>query len=220
MKVFLPFVLPFFLNRFKNYELPVINNKPFDIVFIFLKIKYNIMMLSKKVILASIIVAVITITLFALQVILSSSNAILTTNSKLNIQFTKEDMKRVGFGVVERIAAERLEKIIINDDGKGFYTMQQGSNTIQKEFTIDDDTLKRLRSLINDYGLLSVNINKESIDDEDGFLRYTLSITLDGNTKVIRWVERLNVDEMKPSDVPPLLIRVRDALLSIMSKAN
>jgi len=179
------------------------------------------MMLSKKVILASIIVAVITITLFALQVILSSSSsAILTTNSKLSIQFTKEDMKRVGFGVVERVAAERLEKIIINDDGKGFYTMQQGSNTIQKEFTIDNDTLKRIRSLINDYGLLSVNINKESIDDENEFLRYTLSITLDGNTKVIRWVERLNVDEMKPADVPPLLIRVRDVLLSIMSKAN
>jgi len=178
-------------------------------------------MLSKKVILASIIVAVITITLFALQVILSSSSsAILTTNSKLSIQFTKEDMKRVGFGVVERVAAERLEKIIINDDGKGFYTMQQGSNTIQKEFTIDNDTLKRIRSLINDYGLLSVNINKESIDDENEFLRYTLSITLDGNTKVIRWVERLNVDEMKPADVPPLLIRVRDVLLSIMSKAN
>ena len=178
-------------------------------------------MLSKKVILASIIVAVITITLFALQVILSSSSsAILTTNSKLSIQFTKEDMKRVGFGVVERVAAERLEKIIINDDGKGFYTMQQGSNTIQKEFTIDNDTLKRIRSLINDYGLLSVNINRESIDDENEFLRYTLSITLDGNTKVIRWVERLNVDEMKPADVPPLLIRVRDVLLSIMSKAN
>ena len=178
-------------------------------------------MLSKKVILASIIVAVITITLFALQVILSSSSsAILTTNSKLSIQFTKEDMKRVGFGVVERVAAERIERIIINDDGKGFYTMQQGSNTIQKEFTIDNDTLKRIRSLINDYGLLSVNINKESIDDENEFLRYTLSITLDGNTKVIRWVERLNVDEMKPADVPPLLIRVRDVLLSIMSKAN
>ena len=178
------------------------------------------MMLSKKIILASIILAVITITLFALQVILSSSNAILTTNSKLSIQFTKEDMKRVGFGVVERVAAERIERIIINDDGKGFYTMQQGSNTIQKEFTIDKDTLKRIRSLISDYGLLSVNINKESIDDENEFLRYTLSITLDGNTKVIRWVERLNVDEMKPADVPPLLIRVRDVLLSIMSKAN
>jgi hypothetical protein len=179
------------------------------------------MMLSKKIILASIILAVITITLFALQVILSSSsNAILTTNSKLSIQFTKEDMKRVGFGVVERVAAERIERIIINDDGKGFYTMQQGSNTIQKEFTIDNDTLKRIRSLISDYGLLSVNINKESIDDENEFLRYTLSITLDGNTKVIRWVERLNVDEMKPADVPPLLIRVRDVLLSIMSKAN
>ncbi len=174
------------------------------------------MMLSKKITLISIIVAVIVITLFALQVISSSSTVVPTT--KMSIQFIKEDVRRIGFGVVERVAAEKRESIIINDNGKGFYTMQQGSNIIQKEFTVDDDTLKRLRSLISDYGLLSVNINKESIDDENEFLRYTLSITVDGNSKILRWVERLNVDEMRPTDVPPLLIRVRDVLLSIMSE--
>lgn len=175
------------------------------------------MMLSKKVTLAFIVSAIIVIAIIALQAISSSST--IPASAKMSIQFTREEMKRVGFGVVERVAADKRESIVIGDDGKGFYTLTQGSNNIQKEFSIDNDTLKRLRSLISDFGLLALDINRDSMDDDE-FLRYTISVNVDGSSKIIRWVERLKMDEMEPSDIPPILIRVRDMLLNIMQSAN
>lgn len=193
------------------------NNKPF-VCYLFPNIIDSAMILSKKVTLAGIVSAIIVVAILALQAISSSSTTI-STSAKMSIQFTREEMKRVGFGVVERIAADKRESIVIGDDGKGFYILTQGSNNIQKEFSIDNDTLKRLRSLISDFGLLALNINKDSMD-KDEFLRYTLSINIDGSSKTIRWVERFNMDEMEPADTPPLLIRVRDMLLNIMQSAS
>ncbi len=174
------------------------------------------MMLSKKVTLAFIVSAIIVIAIIALQ---ATSSSTIPTSAKMSIQFTREEMKRVGFGVVERVAADKRESIVIGDDGKGFYILTQGSNNIQKEFSIDNDTLKRLRSLISDFGLLALDINRDSMDDDE-FLRYTISVNVDGSSKVIRWVERLKMDEMEPADTPPILIRVRDMLLNIMQSAN
>ncbi len=175
------------------------------------------MMLSKKVTLVAMVVAVILLAVFAMQTISSNTTANVTT-SNVSIQFVKEEMRRVGFGVVERTAADKSESISIDYEGKGLYTLQRGAESIQKEFRLDDDTVKRIRSLITDYGLLSIDMNRDSIEEgEDHFMRYTLKVNMDGGSKVIRWVERVEKDPFRPSDVPTLLIRIRDVLLQVMN---
>ncbi len=173
-------------------------------------------MLSKKVTLVAMAVAVILLAVFAMQTISSNTTANVTT-SNVSIQFVKEEMRRVGFGVVERTAADKSESISIDYDGKGLYTLQRGAEGIQKEFRLDDGTVKRIRSLITDYGLLSIDMNRDSIEGEDHFIRYTLKVNMDGGSKVIRWVERVEKDPFRPSDVPTLLIRIRDVLLQVMN---
>jgi hypothetical protein len=174
------------------------------------------MMLSKKVTLIAMVVAVILLAIFAMQTISSNTTTNVTT-SNLSIQFIKEEVRRVGFGVVERTAADKSESISIDYEGKGLYTLQRGTESIQKEFRLDDDTVKRIRSLITDYGLLSIDMNRDSIEDEDHFIRYTLKVNMDGGSKVIRWTERVEKDPFRPSDVPTLLIRIRDVLLQVMN---
>jgi hypothetical protein len=173
-------------------------------------------MLSKKVTLIAMVVAVILLAIFAMQTISSNTTTNVAT-SNLSIQFIKEEVRRVGFGVVERTAADKSESISIDYEGKGLYTLQRGTESIQKEFRLDDDTVKRIRSLITDYGLLSIDMNRDSIEDEDHFIRYTLKVNMDGGSKVIRWTERVEKDPFRPSDVPTLLIRIRDVLLQVMN---
>ena len=172
-------------------------------------------MLSKKVTLVAMVVAVILLAVFAMQTISSNTTANVTT-SNVSIQFIKEEMRRVGFGVVERTAVDKSESISIDYEGKGLYTLQRGAESIQREFRLDDDTVKRIRSLITDYGLLSIDMNRDSIEGEDRFIRYTLKVNMDGGSKAIRWVERVEKDPFRPSDVPTLLIRIRDVLLQVM----
>jgi len=173
-------------------------------------------MLSKKVTLVAMVVAVILLAVFAMQTISSNTTANVTT-SNVSIQFIKEEMRRVGFGVVERTAVDKSESISIDYEGKGLYTLQRGAESIQREFRLDDDTVKRIRSLITDYGLLSIDMNRDSIEGEDRFIRYTLKVNMDGGSKAIRWVERVEKDPFRPSDVPTLLIRIRDVLLQVMN---
>lgn len=66
------------------------------------------MILSKKVIFTSIIAAIAVVTIFAIQVISSYINSTSDTTQlekgSMSIVFTREEMRRVSFGVVERFA--------------------------------------------------------------------------------------------------------------------
>ncbi|MFN4337378.1 MAG: hypothetical protein ACK4FV_07400 [Candidatus Nitrosocaldus sp.] len=182
------------------------------------------MILSKKAIFALLIATLSIITIFAIQIISSYISESSSSKSQLerggiSIQFTKEEMRRVSFGVVERFAAEKVESISIQADGRALYIMQQGINSIQKEFSITREMLKTIESFIIDTGLFDMTPNlRDEVESSDTFTRYTVIIILDGKSKSIRWAEDIRTDEFAPSDVPPLLIRLRCMLMHIMSE--
>ncbi|MEO9365406.1 MULTISPECIES: hypothetical protein [Candidatus Nitrosocaldus] len=181
------------------------------------------MILSKKVIFTSIIAAIAVVTIFAIQVISSYINSTSDTTQlekgSMSIVFTREEMRRVSFGVVERFAAEKVESMSIQADGRALYTMQQGINSMQKEFRVPSERLKSIRSFINDVGLFDAALNlSDEVKGSDTFIRYTFTTTLDGSSKSLRWAESIRSDEFAPADVPPLLIRLRCMLMQIMSE--
>lgn len=182
------------------------------------------MILSKKVIFTSIITAIAVVTIFAIQVISSyigSTNETtrLEKGNSMSIVFTREEMRRVSFGVVERFAAEKVESMSIQADGRALYTMQQGINSMQKEFRVPSERLKSIRSFIKDTGLFDAVLNlSDEVKGSDTFIRYTLTTTLDGSSKSLRWAESIRSDESAPADVPPLLIRLRCMLMQVMSE--
>ncbi|MEM2112570.1 MAG: hypothetical protein QXM36_00305, partial [Candidatus Nitrosocaldus sp.] len=80
------------------------------------------MILSKKAIFALVIVAIAVITIFAIQIISSyvgnsSSSTTQLERGSISLQFTREEMRRVSFGIVERFAAEKVESMSIQADG-------------------------------------------------------------------------------------------------------
>ncbi|MEM1942105.1 MAG: hypothetical protein QW248_04510 [Candidatus Nitrosocaldus sp.] len=182
------------------------------------------MILSKKAIFALVIVAIAVITIFAIQIISSyvgnsSSSTTQLERGSISLQFTREEMRRVSFGIVERFAAEKVESMSIQADGRALYSMQQGINNVQREFRVPSERLKSIQSFISDTGLFdAVPHLKDEVGSSDTFTRYTVTVTLDGSSKSLRWAESIRTDEFAPSDVPPLLIRLRCMLMQVMSE--
>ncbi len=179
------------------------------------------MILSKKAIFALLIATIAVVTIFAIQIISSytDGSGAPQLERSISIQFTREEMRRVSFGVVERFAAEKVESISIQPDGRALYIMQQGINSVQKEFNIPRDRLRAIESFIRDTGLLDLTLNlRDEVEGSDTFTRYTVTTILDGKSRSIRWSEGMRADEFAPSDVPPLLTRLRCMLMQIMSE--
>ncbi|MCS6767869.1 MAG: hypothetical protein RMJ59_01820 [Candidatus Nitrosocaldus sp.] len=179
------------------------------------------MILYKKAVFAVIIAAIVVIAIFAIQIITPYMGSSTTPLERGNIAitFTKEEVRRVSFGVVERFAAERVESMSIQADGRALYSMQQGINTMQKEFRVPGERLRGIQSFISDTGLLDTMFNlRDEVEGSDTFTRYTVTAYVDGSSRSIRWAEVVRTDEFAPSDVPPLLIRLRCMLMQVMSE--
>jgi len=134
-----------------------------------------------------------------------------TTTAQMRIQFVKEDMKRVSFGVTETIGAQKSETLIINNDGTAFYNVNmEGEKGSQTRFQVGAQELKRVKALITETGFMQ--LPKEQFNARDNateFTRYTLAVSLNGSTKTVQWV-----DESSSKDfVPALLTKLGDTLL-------
>jgi len=136
-----------------------------------------------------------------------------TTPTEMRIEFIKEEMKRVSFGVTESIGAQKSEALTITEDGTAFYNVNvEGERGSQTKFQADAEELKRIRALIAETGFMQ--IPKEQFDAGDNvteFTRYTLTATLGSNTKTIQWVD----EESSKDSVPALLTRLKDSLLEL-----
>ena len=174
------------------------------------------MIVSKKVLIAAATIPVIIALAIAIPKISPGDQTATTTSVQIRIQFVKEDMKRVSFGVTETIGAKRSETLIINNDGTALYNVNvEGEKGSQTRFQIDAQELKRIKALIAETGFMQ--IPKEQFDARDNateFTRYTLTVNLNDSTKKVQWVDESSSKEF----VPALWIMLRDTLLGIIEE--
>ncbi len=176
------------------------------------------MIVSKKALLAVAAIPIIVALAIAISKISSGDQASSTasTSARISIQFVKQDMKRVSFGVTETVAAQKSETLIISNDGTTLYDIEaEGEKGSQTKFQVDTQELKEIKALVSETGFMQ--IPKEEFNARDNvteFTRYTLTVNLDSSTKTVRWV-----DESSSKDfVPALLVNLGDTLLKIINE--
>lgn len=161
------------------------------------------MIVSKKVLIAAATIPIIITLVIAIPKISPGSDQTATTGTSLQvrIQFANETMKRVSFGVTENVGAQRSETLIIENDGTAFYSVNaEGEKGSQTRFKVNNDDLKRVKALIVETGFMQ--IPKEQFaprDDITQFIRYTLTVDLNGNTKTIQWVDEPSAKDFAPA---------------------
>ena len=140
----------------------------------------------------------------------------INSNDKLEIEFTKHDLRIVSFGVTDKTIADSTQVLTIENDGIVQYTeIKDGINQSQIKSSISDEQLQKLTALIKETGFMS--IPKESFpikDDVESYTKFTIKITLNDARTQIFWPEQDATEKF----IPPIVTMLESELDGIISQ--
>ena len=138
----------------------------------------------------------------------------INSNDKLEIEFTKHDLRIVSFGVTDKAVADSTRVLIIENDGTIQYTeIKDGVNKSQITSSISDEQLQKLTALVKETGFMS--IPKESFpikDDVEIYTKFTIKITLNDARTQIFWPEQDATEKF----IPPIITMLESELDGII----
>lgn len=135
-------------------------------------------------------------------------------DDRLEVEYTKHQLKRLSYGVTERTGAQQTEILLIRDDGTIQYSMTRDGVPGQ-EFhgTADADRLARLAAMIKETGFIAIPAETFPINDNaTEYQKSSLRITLNGVTNQIHWPEQ----NATSGFVPPIVTMVESELGAII----
>jgi len=162
---------------------------------------------------------------------------------KIQIEFTKHDLRVVSFGITDKIVADSSQILIIENDGTVQYTEIRDvaiptliceedpftgkeecrnktatTNQSQIKSSISNEQLQKLTALIKETGFMS--IPKESFpikDDVESYTKFTMKITLNDAKTQIFWPEQDATEKFIPPIVTMLESELEEIIISISS---
>ena len=134
----------------------------------------------------------------------------------IELEYTKHQLKKISFGVTERLVAQKSEILLVKNDGDLRYTVtEDGITKPDKLSDLDDETMKKLRALIKETGFISIpNESFPIIDDVNEYQKSSLKITLNGVVNQIHWPEQNATEKF----VPPIITMVESELDHIIEQ--
>jgi len=137
-------------------------------------------------------------------------------SDKIQIEFTKHDLRIVSFGVTEKTVADITQILTIENDGTVQYTeIKEDGNQSQITTSISNEQLQKLTAMIKETGFMS--IPKESFpikEDVESYTKFTVKITLNDAKTQIFWPEQDATEKF----IPPIVTAVESELVDIISK--
>ena len=176
------------------------------------------MKMVKPVILAIGSIPVILALLIVIPMLTSIDIPISAINSsdKIQIEFTKHNLRIVSFGVTDKTVADSTQVLIIENDGTVQFTeIKEGSNQSQFTSSISYEQLQKLTAMIKETGFMS--IPKESFpikDDVESYTKFTVKITLNDARTQIFWPEQDATEKF----IPPIVTMLESELEDIISQ--
>jgi hypothetical protein len=176
------------------------------------------MKMVKPTVIAICSIPVIFALLIAIPMLTSTDIPIsaINSNDKLEIEFTKHDLRIVSFGVTDKAVADSTRVLIIENDGTIQYTeIKDGVNKSQITSSISDEQLQKLTALVKETGFMS--IPKESFpikDDVEIYTKFTIKITLNDARTQIFWPEQDATEKF----IPPIITMLESELDGIISQ--
>jgi hypothetical protein len=137
-------------------------------------------------------------------------------NDKIQIEFTKHDLRIVSFGVTDKTIADNTQVLTIENDGTVQYTeIRDGVNKSQFTSSISNEQLQKLTAMIKETGFMS--IPKESFpikDDVESYTKFTIKITLNDAKTQIFWPEQDATEKF----IPPIVTMLESELEDIINQ--
>jgi len=139
-------------------------------------------------------------------------------NDIVEIEYTKHQLKKISFGVTERIGAQKTEILLIQNNGEIKYTVtENGYPKPDVKSNLDDQTLRKLKALIKETGFISIPSESFPIrDNVTDFQKSNIKITLNGRVNQISWPEQNATDKF----IPPIISMVESQLDKIAEQIS
>jgi len=137
---------------------------------------------------------------------------------KIEIEYTKHQLKIVSFGVTERTGAQKTEILLIKNNGDIKYSVTD-NGYLQPDIKskLDEKKLDKIRALIKETGFIAIPSESFAIlDDVTEYQKSNVKITLNGRTNQIHWPEQ----NATSAFIPPIITMVELELDQIISKIS
>ena len=137
-------------------------------------------------------------------------------NDRISIEYTKHDLKKVSFGVTERVGAERTQILSIDEDGDvKFSVTESGYPQPEIKSKISKDKVLKLIALVKETGFMAIPSESFSVkDDVDKYTKSSVKITLNGAVTRVHWPEQNATDKL----IPPIITKVESELENIVQQ--
>jgi hypothetical protein len=158
--------------------------------------------------------------LIAIPMITNPQIPFSATNSddRITIELTRYDLKKISFGLTDRLSPIKSEILIISNEGDVRYLVTENEHPLpEKTMVIQKDEVKKLTAMIKETGFMNIPIDSIPADESvSEYTKFSLKVTLNGNTKQIQWSE----GNATSTFVPPIITMVESELERVIEKFN
>ena len=140
------------------------------------------------------------------------------SNDKIEIEYTKHQLKKISNGITERIGAQKTEILLIKNDGDIKYTItEKGYPQPDIKSKINEKKLNKIKALIKETGFIAIEPNSISVlENVTDYQKSSVKITLNGRVNQIHWPESSATSDF----IPPIITMVESELDKIMSEIS
>lgn len=144
------------------------------------------------------------------------TNVAVNSEDTISLQYTKEHLKKISFGLTQSIGADTAEVLSIQNDGSAVYSLTKNSYSepdIKYQLTAEE--VKQLKALIKETGFMEIPDTTYQVKpDLDEYEKYGLQVTLNGNTVNFQWADQNSTQQF----VPPIITQVQSSLDGIIGE--
>jgi len=146
------------------------------------------------------------------EIPISAANSV----DKIEIEYTKHQLKKISYGVTERTGAQKTEILFIKNNGDTKYSFtEQGYLQPDIRSKLDEKKLNKIKALIKETGFITIPSESFVIlDDVTDYQKSNVKITLNGRTNHIHWPEQNATSDF----IPPIITMVESELDEIISE--
>ncbi|AFS81464.1 hypothetical protein NKOR_08015 [Candidatus Nitrosopumilus koreensis AR1] len=174
----------------------------------------------KPILLALGAIPVIVALLISVPLLTKNEIPISAANSfdRIEIEYTKHQLKTIDYGVTERTGAQKTEILVIKNDGEIKYSVtEQGYLQPDIRSSLDEKKLNKIKALIKETGFMAIPSESFPIlENVTEYQKSNVKVTLNGRVNQIHWPEQNATDGF----IPPIVTMVESELDRIISEIS
>jgi len=132
----------------------------------------------------------------------------------ISIEYSKQHLKKVSFGLTESLGADKTEVLTIENDGETTYQVtKNGYSEPDIKYHLEKSQLQKLTALIKETGFMEIPSDSFPVKtDAREYDKYGLQVTLNGKSINLQWAEQ----NASQAFIPPIITQIQSQIEGII----